>query len=368
MHCGFVLPKNKGGGGTRRQGPRHPGPENKQSRTQRGGNEGGEGEKKEKTQQQPQTWQPQPGVGRTSKERTKNGQRKGEAHQNAPGRPARPTRPSKARTCTHARDPGVASSDPKGAVSAYTRTSPSAPAESLVARRTVRETGRVSDRVHTRQTTAAHAAQDRSRRDPPGTTPARGPERVRRGARPALLPRQGPAAGTMSPVLGRPPRAPRSRPVKPGATGPGLGEGTTAMGKPTGAPRATGPDEERRTNAGPRGTPERHTAGHNHGTRTGAKPQRPPGASNPGSAHNTRRTAAPERVPRTAGPPRPHTAPRASGKRAPAALPKQRVVGVGRAPVHGRPTPGQEAAPPGRPRAAPTACKASSQERALWGW
>ena len=241
----------------------------------------------------------------------------------------------------------MASSDPRGAVSASTPNSPGAPAESPVARRTVRESGRVRDGVHTRQTTAAHAAQDRSRTDPPGTTPSRGPERVRRRVRPAPLPRQGPAAGTMSLVLSRPPRAPRSHPVKPGATVPGVGEGTTATGKPTGAPRATVPDEERRTTAGPRGTPERHTAGHNHGTRTGAKPQLPPGAANPGSAHNTRRTAARDKVPRTAGPPRPHTAPTASGKRAPAARPKGRVVGGGRAPDPGRSTPRQEDPPPG---------------------
>ena len=242
---------------------------------------------KKNPEQQPQMGQPQSGGGPTSKERTKTGQKKGDAHQNAPGRPARPTRPNRACTRTHARDPGVASTVPKGAVSASTRNSPVALAESPVERRTVRENGRVSDRVHKRQTTAAHAAQDRGRRDPPGITPSRGPERVRRGERPAPLPQQGPAAGTKSPVLGRPPRAPRSHPVKPGATAPGVGEGTTATGKPTGAPRATGPDEARCTNAGPRGTPERHAAGHNHGRRTGAKPQRPPGAANPGSAHNT---------------------------------------------------------------------------------
>ena len=126
--------------------------------------------------------------------------------------------------------------DGYGLSEATTRNSPGAPAESPAARWRVRETGRVSDRVRTRQTTAAHAAQDQCRRDPPGTTPSRGPERVRRGARPAPLPRQGLAAGTMSPVLGRPPRAPRNHPVKPGATAPGVGEGTTATGKPTGAP------------------------------------------------------------------------------------------------------------------------------------
>ena len=45
----------------------------------------------------------------------------------------------------------MASSDPQGQVSASTRNSPGAPAESLVERRAVQEIGRVSDRVHTRQ-------------------------------------------------------------------------------------------------------------------------------------------------------------------------------------------------------------------------
>ena len=70
----------------------------------------------------------------------------------------------------------------------------------------------------------------------------------------------------MSPVLGRPPRAPRSCPVKPGAQAPGVGKGTTASGKPTGAPRATGPDKARRTTRGhearQRGTPPATTKAH----------------------------------------------------------------------------------------------------------
>ena len=70
----------------------------------------------------------------------------------------------------------------------------------------------------------------------------------------------------MSPVLGWPPRAPRSRPVKPGAQATGVGKGTTASGKPTGAPRATGPDEARRTTRGhearQRGTPPATTKAH----------------------------------------------------------------------------------------------------------
>ena len=45
----------------------------------------------------------------------------------------------------------MASPDPQGEVSAFTGNSPGALAESPVERRTVRETGRVSDQVYTRQ-------------------------------------------------------------------------------------------------------------------------------------------------------------------------------------------------------------------------
>ena len=89
----------------------------------------------------------------------------------------------------------------------------------------------------------------------------------------------------MSPVLGRPPRAPRSHPVKPGAQDPGVGKGTTAS------------ESRPEHHAGPQGKPERHTADHNQGTRTGAKQQWPPGAANLESAHNTQRTTAREQVP-----------------------------------------------------------------------
>ena len=64
------------------------------------------------------------------------------------------------------------------------------------------------------------------------------------------LPRWGPAAGTMSPVPGLPPRAPRSRPVNPGVKAPGMGKGTTVSAKSTGATEATGPDEALRTTRG----------------------------------------------------------------------------------------------------------------------
>ena len=76
-------------------------------------------------------------------------------HQNGPqenvrrtkARPGnQPARPGQEEH-THAH-PGVVSSDLKGMVSASTQTSPGAPAESPVERGMVRETRRVSDRVH----------------------------------------------------------------------------------------------------------------------------------------------------------------------------------------------------------------------------
>ena len=178
-----MTPKQKRGGvgAPRPRAPRagkHKNPETAGARE-------GRWEERENTNKKkhPKHGQPQPGGGQAKmKEKMATG--KCEAHQNEPGRPARPTRPRIARTHTHTHT-GVASSDPKGDVSASTRNSPSAPAESPVERRTVQETGRVSDLVQTRQTTAAHAARDRSWRDPPGTTPSQGPKRVRRGARPA---------------------------------------------------------------------------------------------------------------------------------------------------------------------------------------
>ena len=152
--------------------------------------------------------------------------------------------------------------------------------------------------------TGSTHAKHRSARGPRPTpkgpardNPIAGPRTGRRGVSLAPLPRRGPVVGTMSPVLGRPPRAPRSDPVEPGAQAPAVGEGTTATGKLTGAARETGPDEARRINAGPRGTPERQAAGHTQGTREGAKQQRPPGVANPGSAHNMQRTTAQEQMP-----------------------------------------------------------------------
>ena len=84
----------------------------------------------------------------------------------------------------------------------------------------------------------------------------------------------------MSPVLGRPPRTPRSRPVDPGAKAPVVGKGTTATGKPTGARRATGLDEVRQPRGATRHATEasrrpqpRHTNGCEATAATGCRKQ-----------------------------------------------------------------------------------------------
>ena len=220
--------------------------------------------------------------------------RKGEAHQNAPRRPARATQPRGARTQTRERDPGVASYNRQGAVSASWRNSPSAPAECPVGRQAVPETGH--------HTTAAHAAEDRRRRNPPAATSSRGPRRVQRGASPAPLPWQLPAARTNSLVPGQPPPAPRSSPVNPGSQAPGVGKGTAARSDWTdrGAAHQGGgrrDTREQRCRPQPRHTDscqaprptgcrkprQRAQPATNHGTGTGArqhqtnKPQTRPG-------------------------------------------------------------------------------------------
>ena len=138
--------KIQGGGAQDTPGPRHPGPENTEHQRQRRGSN----EKKRSNNHKQGNPSPEGAEQRMRAPRLATGN--GEAHQNAPGRPARATRPRGARTRTHAQDLGVASSDPKWAVSASTQNSPGAPAESPVESRKLPETGRVSDRVHTRKT------------------------------------------------------------------------------------------------------------------------------------------------------------------------------------------------------------------------
>ena len=80
-------PTNQAAGGKKKKEKK------KKKKTKRQGNE-------ERQQQRERGGQPQPGGGQ-AKQKDKAAKGKGEAHQNAPGRPARPTRPSRARTRTH---------------------------------------------------------------------------------------------------------------------------------------------------------------------------------------------------------------------------------------------------------------------------
>ena len=139
--------KERGGKGHRMPTPKAPRDGRNRTPETRGAHKRGENKNPEATQ----AGQPQPGGGRADKESNKNGHRKGSGAPKRAREAGPPDPAKKARPRTHAQDPGVASPKPNRAVSASTRNSPGAPAESLVERRAVRETGRVSDRVHSRK-------------------------------------------------------------------------------------------------------------------------------------------------------------------------------------------------------------------------
>ena len=99
---------------------------------------------------------------------------KGEAHQNAPRRPACPTRPRRVRTRTHTRDQAWRPPIQKGWCGRPHKTAPvHRPSPPSKDGRYVKRDASVTGSAHGK-TTAAHAAQDRRRRDRPGTTPSRG--------------------------------------------------------------------------------------------------------------------------------------------------------------------------------------------------
>ena len=132
------------------------------------------------------------------------------------------------------------------------------------------------------------AAQDRHWRDPPGTTQSRGSERVRSGASPAPLPRQG-HCGKHNEPGSRPASAcPGQQPSKAGGARPRGGERHHGVRKANRSTESNRTGQGAPHHAGPRGTPERHAA--SQGPQTGSKEQRPPGTANPESAQNTQRT------------------------------------------------------------------------------
>ena len=160
------------------------------------------------------------------------------------------------------------------------------------------ETGRVSDRVHTRST---HHRRARSpRRTPEG--PARDNPIVRPGTgttrtKPSVPASAGASGRHHDPGSQPASTCPAQPPNKSGGESSRVGKRHQGVEK---ANQSTESDRTRQGaahHAGPQGRPERHAAGHNQGTRTGAKQQRPPGAANPESARNSQQTTAREQVP-----------------------------------------------------------------------
>ena len=185
----------------------------------------------------------------------------------------------------------MASSDPQREVSASTRNSTGVLAESPVEARTVRETGRVSERVHTRQPLQLKQPKTDAR----GTRQGQPNRRAPNGYDTERAPASAGASGRHNEPCSRPGSAcPAQPPSKSGRESPRDGERHQAVGR---ANRSTASDATGRGaahHAGPRGMPERHAAGHNHGTWTGAMQQRPPGASSPDSARHNHKTTAEE--------------------------------------------------------------------------
>ena len=136
-----------------------------------------------------------------------------------------------------------------------TRDSPGAPAECSIERRTARETGRVSDRIRTRQ--PPQGTQPKT--DAGGTRPIAGPRTGTTQSEPSV-PASAGASGSHNETGSRPASAcPAQPPSKAGGASPWGGKRHHGVGK---ADRSTESDRTGRGaahHAGPRGTPERHT-------------------------------------------------------------------------------------------------------------
>ena len=104
-------------------------------------------------------------------------------------------------------------------------------ARALGGQRTVRETGRVTDRVPTRQTTAAHAAQKPKPEGPTRDKPIVGPRTGTTRSEPSAHATAGVSSRQHEPGFWPASTCPAQPPSKAGGRAPGLGEGTTEKGK-----------------------------------------------------------------------------------------------------------------------------------------
>ena len=177
-----------------------------------------------------------------------------------------------------------------------------------------------------------------------------------------------PGPGRPAPKQEAPPRGalvpppPRAKPACKSARG-GVGDGSRRPHPPHPQPVGSGPGPHARKDEWS-GKGERPTADAPH---PGKRPPPPPGTlmqppQRAKPASGSARCGVGDRSPR---PHPPHPQQVGSGPRPHPR--RNKWSGVGERPTPDAPHPG-ERCPPGHPHAAPTACKASSQERALWRW
>ena len=161
----------------------------------------------------------------------------------------------------------MVSSDPLGEVSASTRNSCGALSESSVERQTVREIGRVSDRVHTRQPHSPGPTPESPARENPIAVPRTGTTRSEPSA-PASV-----GASSRHNEAVTPPASAclAQRPHKAEGASPRGGERHHGVREANWSTESDQTERGAAHHAGLRGTPERHAAGHHQGTRTGAK-------------------------------------------------------------------------------------------------
>ena len=279
---------------------------------------GARGKKNSKTKNQTTEPRATPARRGPNKEEGQNSQRKGEAHQNAPGRPACPTRPRRARTSTHAHRCWR----PHQTAPVH---QPSPPSKS---RRYGKPDASVTGSTHENKRSA------RSPRlkpeGPARDNPIAGPRMGTKRSESSALASAGASGRHKEPGSRRASTCPAQPPSKAGCNSL-LGWGKAPRRRESRPEHQEAPDRTRR------GAPTRGREARQRGTlpaTTTAQEQNP--------SHNGRR------VPRTPEAHTTHNEPqhRRRWKRGPAAGPKRQEVGGERAPVPGRPTPRQEAPPP----------------------
>ena len=231
--------------------------------------------------------------GAVQSRKTERPKEEGEAHQNAPGRPARPTgQEGRAHAHTH----GTRARRPPTCKGRCWRPHETAPMHRPSPPSNDGRYGKPEASV----TGSAHANhRSASSRRPTPQGPARdypiaGPQTGTTRSEPSVPALAGTSGRHNEPGTRPASACPAQLPSKSGGKGPWDEERHHGVGKADRSTKSYRTQRGAAHHAGPRGTPERHAAGHNHGTRTGARQQRSPGAANPDSAHHNHMTTAEE--------------------------------------------------------------------------